>query len=196
MYNILLSGVGGQGTVLASKLIAAAALSAGHDVHTAETIGMAQRGGCVVSHVRIGENVYSPLIPKGTADIIIAFEPAEAVRALPYLKCGGTIVTSSAAVKPVTDMFAESAYDAGLMFDCLKQNKIKTFVVDADTIINTFGNAKSLNVALLGAATVNCDIGITKDDIAKAILSSTKAAFHEQNLKALEIGAEFSKELE
>ena len=91
MYNILLSGVGGQGTVLASKLIAAAALAKGLTVHTAETIGMAQRGGCVVSHVRIGENVYSPLIPKGTADVIIAFEPAEAVRVASYLKKGGTI---------------------------------------------------------------------------------------------------------
>lgn len=195
MYNILLSGVGGQGTVLASKLIATAAISVGYNVHTAETIGMAQRGGCVVSHVRIGEDVYSPLIPKGTADIIIAFEPAEAVRTLAYLKQGGIAVTSSAAVKPVTDMFAEAPYDAEAMLDYLKKNNIKTVVVDADKIVDMFGNAKSLNVALLGAATVNCDIGITKEDIAKAILSTTKEAFHKQNLKALEIGAASSAEL-
>lgn len=189
MYNILLSGVGGQGTVLASKLIATAALSTGKNVHTAETIGMAQRGGCVVSHVRIGENVYSPLIPKGTADIIIAFEPAEAVRTLAYLKQGGVVVTSSAAVKPVTDMFAEEPYDAALMLEYLAKHHIKTVIVDADEMIKRFSNAKSLNVALLGAATVSCDIGITKDDIARAVLSSTKEAFHKQNLEAIEIGA-------
>lgn len=195
MYNILLSGVGGQGTVLASKLIAEAAISAGYNVHTAETIGMAQRGGCVVSHVRIGDGVYSPLIPKGTADIIIAFEPAEAVRTLMYLKQDGIVVTSSAAVKPVTDMFAETPYAAEAMLDYLEKNNIKTVVVDADKIVDMFGNAKSLNVALLGAATVNCDIGITKTDIADAILSTTKEVFHEQNLKALELGATSSAEL-
>ena len=91
--SILLAGVGGQGTVLASKLIAQAAIDLGFPARTAETIGMAQRGGCVVSHVRIGE-AHSPLIPKGKADIIIGFEPAEAVRCLPYLKEEGVVVTT------------------------------------------------------------------------------------------------------
>jgi len=86
--NCLLCGVGGQGTVLASRMIAAAAMKRGLFAETAETIGMAQRGGSVVSHVRVGENQYSPLIPYGKADIIIGFEPAEAVRCLPYLKNG------------------------------------------------------------------------------------------------------------
>ena len=83
--DILICGVGGQGTVLASKLIAAAAMNCGNTVHSAETIGMAQRGGSVTSHVRIGGNAFSPLIPKGSADILLAFEPAEAVRILSYL---------------------------------------------------------------------------------------------------------------
>ena len=82
--NILLSGVGGQGTVLASKLLARCAIARGEAAHTAETIGMAQRGGCVTSHVRIGK-CFSPMIPKGCADAIIAFEPAEAVRCLDFL---------------------------------------------------------------------------------------------------------------
>ena len=86
--DILLCGVGGQGTVLASKLIAAAAMREGHTVHSAETIGMAQRGGSVTSHIRIGEDIGSPLIPFGAADMILAFEPAEAVRNLHYLKPG------------------------------------------------------------------------------------------------------------
>jgi indolepyruvate ferredoxin oxidoreductase beta subunit len=94
VINCILAGVGGQGTVLASKLIAQAAMDKGQNVRTAETIGMAQRGGCVVSHVRVGDEIFSPLIPKHTADIIIGFEPAEAVRCLSYLKKDGTVVVS------------------------------------------------------------------------------------------------------
>ena len=108
--DILICGVGGQGTVLASKLIAAAAMEEGNTVHSAETIGMAQRGGSVTSHVRIGE-AYSPLIPKGKCDMILAFEPAEAVRNLPYLKKDGLVIVSSAPVKPTTESLHETGYD-------------------------------------------------------------------------------------
>ena len=100
--NILLCGVGGQGTVLASKLIAEAAMRRGFAVRTAETIGMAQRGGCVASHVRIGHEIHSPLIPNASADLIIGFEPAEAIRALPYLKKDGAVVASRKRIQPVT----------------------------------------------------------------------------------------------
>ena len=89
--NCLLCGVGGQGVVLASRLIAYAAMEKGNFVRTAETIGMAQRGGSVVSHVRIGEEIYSPQVPVGSADVILAFEPGEAVRCLPYLKKDGLV---------------------------------------------------------------------------------------------------------
>ena len=90
--NILICGVGGQGTVLAAKVISQAAIANGEKVLSAETIGMAQRGGSVVSHVRIGSDVYSPLLPLGQADILIAFEAAEAVRNIEYLKEGGTVI--------------------------------------------------------------------------------------------------------
>ena len=103
--NCLLCGVGGQGVILASKLIAYAAMEKGMSVRTSETIGMAQRGGSVVSHVRIGEKTYSPMIPKGSADVLLAFEPAEAVRSLPYLKAGkeeGCVIVNRKAVQPVT----------------------------------------------------------------------------------------------
>lgn len=93
--NILLCGVGGQGTVLASKLIAYAAMKQGLAVRTSETIGMAQRGGCVVSHVRIGRMIDSPLVPRGSADLLLGFEPGETVRCLPYLRQGGTVIVSS-----------------------------------------------------------------------------------------------------
>ena len=105
MLNILLTGVGGQGTVLAAKVLAQAALEKGWQVRTAETIGMAQRGGNVVSHVRIGnkgEQVHAPLVSRGTADLIIAFEPAEAARVLSYLAPAGTLVFATTSVQPVT----------------------------------------------------------------------------------------------
>ena len=93
--NCLLCGVGGQGTVLASRLIAQAAMERGHFARTTETIGMAQRGGCVVSHVRIGEECQSPLIPLGKADILVGFEPGEAVRCLPSLAPGAASAINS-----------------------------------------------------------------------------------------------------
>ena len=102
MTDIVLCGVGGQGTVLASKMIAAAAMEKGLGVMSAETIGMAQKGGSVFSHLRVGDDMQTPMIAKGAADIIIAFEPAEAVRMLPYLKDDGKMVVNSHAVKPVT----------------------------------------------------------------------------------------------
>lgn len=102
MTNVLISGVGGQGTVLASKLIAAAAMAKELDVRTTETIGMAQRGGSVVSHVRIGQNINSPLIPQRAAHAVIGFEPAEAVRVLPYLSADGLMIVCDKAMKPVT----------------------------------------------------------------------------------------------
>ncbi len=116
MIDILLAGVGGQGTVLAAKVLAQAAQSKGWQVRTAETIGMAQRGGNVTSHVRMGSNgeaVFSPLITPGTADMVIALEPGEAARALPFLAPGGVLVTATTAIQPVTAALASQPYRAG-----------------------------------------------------------------------------------
>lgn len=116
MRNVLLAGVGGQGTVLAAKVLAQAAQEKGWQVRTAETIGMAQRGGNVTSHVRMGsegEEVFSSLITPGTADMVIALEPGEAARALPYLAPGGVLVTATTAIQPVTAALASAPYRAG-----------------------------------------------------------------------------------
>ncbi len=187
--SILLAGVGGQGTVLASKLIAQAAIDLGLSARTAETIGMAQRGGCVVSHVRIGE-AYSPLIPKGKADIIIGFEPAEAVRCLPYLKEGGVIVTTKKAIKPVTASLSGSSYDGTEMIDYLTRNQKNLVVVDGEKICAACGSAKVLNIALLGAACAAGALGIPKESFQKAIESRLPQKFVTMNLKALELGAQ------
>ena len=115
MINVLLAGVGGQGTVLAAKVLAQAAQARGWQVRTAETIGMAQRGGNVTSHVRMGsegEEVFSSLITPGTADMVIALEPGEAARALPYLAPGGVLVTATTAIQPVTAALSDQSYTA------------------------------------------------------------------------------------
>ena len=188
MYNVLLAGVGGQGTVLASRLIAAAALARGETAHTAETIGMAQRGGSVVSHVRIGEGAHSPLIPHGTADVLIGFEPAEAVRALPYLKAGGTAVVCTTAVKPVTDALNDSGYEAAAMLDFLKKQKLRLVTVDGDAIVAACGTAKALNIALLGAAAAAGVLGVSAEELQGAV-EGLNPRFREANLKALALGA-------
>lgn len=183
--NCLLCGVGGQGTVLASKLIAAAAMNNGLQVKTAETIGMAQRGGCVVSHVRIGDDVYSPLIPLGSADVLIAFEPAEAVRCLPYLKNDGVVIVSQKAVKPVTASLTGDTYNGDEMLAYLKEHITSLTIVDADTICKELGSAKVMNVVLLGAAAQSNALGVTKADLEKAIQDRLPQRFHEINIKAL-----------
>ena len=186
--SILLAGVGGQGTVLASKLIAQAAIDLGFPARTAETIGMAQRGGCVVSHVRIGDS-HSPLIPKGKADMIIGFEPAEAVRCLPYLKEDSVVITTKKAIKPVTASLAGSSYNGTEMIDYLIRNQKSLVVVDGDNICQACGSAKVLNLALLGAACATGKLGISAESFVSAIEQRLPQKFVAMNLKALKLGA-------
>lgn len=188
MSSIILAGVGGQGTVLASKLIAQAAMNRGLNVRTAETIGMAQRGGCVVSHVRIGAEIFSPMVPKGGADVLIGFEPAEAVRSLVYLREGGVVVVSSKAVKPVTASLTGSDYDGSQALAYLKDNAARLIVVDAGKIAASCGSVKVLNTALLGAAAASGLLGLTTGDLETAVRERVNARFVEMNLNALAAG--------
>lgn len=188
--NCLLCGVGGQGVVLASRLIAYAAMEQGDFVRTTETIGMAQRGGSVVSHVRAGEEVHSPLIPAGGADVILAFEPGEAVRCLPYLKEGGLVITNSRIVKPVTASLGGSSYSGGEMLDYLKKKAGQVIVVDGDEICRRAGSAKVLNVALLGAAAKSGALGISMDEMLEAVRKNVKEKYIALNEKAMKLGGE------
>lgn len=188
--NCLLCGVGGQGVVLASRLIAYAAMEQGDFVRTTETIGMAQRGGSVVTHVRAGEEVHSPLIPAGGADVILAFEPGEAVRCLPYLKEGGLVITNSRIVKPVTASLGGSSYSGGEMLDYLKKKAGQVIVVDGDEICRRAGSAKVLNVALLGAAAKSGALGISMDEMLEAVRKNVKEKYIALNEKALKLGGE------
>ena len=188
--NIILCGVGGQGTVLASKLTAAASMAKGLNVRSAETIGMAQRGGSVLSYLRIGECT-SPLINSGCADLIIGFEPAETVRALSYLKEGGIVITSDRAMMPVTAALKGSDYEGSKMTDYLKSlegGRIgKLVIVNTDDAMRDLGSPKAMNMVLLGAAARGGFLGeVTIDDIRQALVKKVKPQFHELNFKALE----------
>lgn len=183
--NIVLCGVGGQGTVLASKLLAASAMKKGLSVMSAETIGMAQRGGSVFSHVRIGDCIYSPMIAEKTADIILGFEPGEAVRMLPYLKPDGLVVVSNRAVMPVTASLAMSGYHADEMIAYLKSRVKQVIVVDTDQACRELGSSKVLNVLMLGAAVHSGVLGLTEEDIRDAIRQRLPEKLHALNFKAL-----------
>ena len=188
-FNCMIAGVGGQGTVLASKLIAAAAMKKGYDVRTTETIGMAQRGGSVFGHVRIGKDIFSPLIPLGRANAIIAFEPAEAVRQLPYL-CKGTgsdepplVISSDSAIKPIT-----GSYDASVMLNYLQKFSPRLIILDGKRL--TAQSPKTLNVALLGAAAQSRLFPFDADILSDVIKETLPKRFLEMNIKAFELGRE------
>lgn len=184
--DIMICGVGGQGTVLASKIIAASAMDEGNAVHSAETIGMAQRGGPVTSHVRIGENAFSPLIPIGGADLLIAFEPSEAVRNLKYLKKNGFLIVNRVPVKP-TSLGASGEYDGNAEIDYL-QSKCHCLVVSSDELCAPFGSSKFFNVAVLGAAAGSGALGVSAESIRRTINNIVPERFLEKNLAAFAQG--------
>ena len=189
--SIILCGVGGQGTILASKLIADAAMARGIPVKSAETIGMAQRGGSVFSNVRLGEGVSSPLIGKGKADLIIAFEPAEAVRMLPYLRPGGKLIMSDRPIVPVSAMTGGPAYDLEAIMSFLRLYMEDLIVIDCEKAFADLGSTKVLNVILLGAAARTGLLGLDVEDIRSAILARVPERFHELNMRALDYTGHF-----
>ncbi len=192
--DILICGVGGQGTVLASKLIASAAMSENNIVHSAETIGMAQRGGSVTSHVRIGQNAFSPLIPDHCADLILSFEPAEAVRNLKFLKKDGAVIVNSQPIKPITETLDNTGYDGSNMIEYLKQNCKTCIVVDGKYFSDNLGSSKFFNIAILGVACGANKLGLDKDSLIKQIETKVKEKFVEVNKKAFELGIKIGEQ--
>lgn len=182
--NILICGVGGQGTVLAAKVLSQAAISGGEHVLSAETIGMAQRGGSVTSHVRIGQDIFSPLIPYGQADIIIAFEAAEAVRNIQYLKKGGMVIVNKKVVQPTTASLTGVTFSEEKMLEYLNKVAGEVVAVDTQEACSALGSSKVVNMVLLGAA---CKTGlINKDELKAALKLLVKPDFYELNCKAVD----------
>lgn len=190
VQNCMIAGVGGQGTVLASKLMAEAALRSGLDVRTTETIGMAQRGGSVVSHVRMGTPVYSPLVPPGAADLILAFEPAEAVRLIPFLRESGRMIVCDSAVMPVTSALSGDEYKASDMIRYIEENVARYLVVDGGELLARCGSAKTRNVALLGFAAAGGVFPFGDDLWEEAIRAAIAGRYLEMNLRAFAAGRE------
>lgn len=197
MRNVLLTGVGGQGTVLAAKVLAQAAQAKGWQVRTAETIGMAQRGGSVVSHVRMGdtgEEVIAPLVAKGTADMIIAFEPAEAARVLPYLAPDGVIVSATTSIQPITAALSPEPYLAKAMVTSLEKRlnvragaPARFVLVDDEAVLSQVGNRKALNTVLLAFALKTGHLPLSLDDLRDAVRACVKPRFVELNLAAIDL---------
>ncbi len=184
--NILIVGVGGQGTLLASVLLGNLALTKGYDVKLSEVHGMAQRGGSVVTHVKISEDtVNSPLIEEGDADVIIAFEELEAYRWLPYLKKGGTIYVNTQQIMPMPVIMGQAEYPENIM-KVLEQEAGTVKAFDALSIAEKCGSVKAVNVVLLGAASK--DLPFDEDAWIKVIEENVKPKFIELNKKAFELG--------
>ncbi len=147
--DIIIVGVGGQGILLASRVLGRLAMNAGRDVKVSEVHGMSQRGGDVITHVRIGETVYSPLIEEGTADAIIAFEQMEAVRALPYLKEGGRLVVNEQKIMPMPVLSGTASYPETFLSTLGRAGGL--FAFDALRVAMGCGAQRAVNIVLLGA---------------------------------------------
>lgn len=184
--NILLCGVGGQGIVLASRVIAAAAMNRGERVLSAETIGMAQKGGSVFSHVRIGEDAMSPMISLGEADLILGFEPAETVRMLPYLREGGKVVVCEDPVMPASASLLGEEYTGAGMVERIKSVTGEVISVKGRDRCADLGSAKVLNLIMLGEAVRSGGLGFTMDEVRDAVKERVKPEFLQLNLRALE----------
>jgi len=188
--NIMIVGVGGQGSLLASRIIGNAVLLKGYDVKVSEVHGMSQRGGSVVTYVKYGEKVYSPVICRGEADIIMSFELLEAARWLPFLKKDGVIITNTQQINPMPVITGAAQYPTDLV-DKMKASGVKVIAADALSIAQQAGNDKAVNVALIGLMAKYS--GFDTELIREAIRISVPAKFLEVNLKAYDLGLQYAE---
>jgi indolepyruvate ferredoxin oxidoreductase beta subunit len=192
-YDILISGVGGQGQVLASRLIGAAAIEAGLSARTGETIGMAQRGGCVLSNVRIGDGIASPSVPLGHADLIIGFELCETARVLNRLSPCGRVILNDHIISPVTVSLGLQSYDKQAMLRTVKNSAKEMLIIDASALALAAGSEKAANVVLLGAASGMGFLPFSQELLLKTIENTVPPKFRCLNLAAFSSGYTYAK---
>ncbi len=183
--SILIVGVGGQGTLLASRLLGNAMLSCGYDVKVSEVHGMSQRGGSVVTYVRYGEKVYSPVILEGQADMILSFELLEAARYLPFLKSDGKIIVNTQEIDPMPVIIGAKTYPENILGK-LDDLKVNVIAEDALALAKEAGSVKAVNVVLIGIMAKNLDID--KQVWIDTIKNTVPQKFIDLNLKAFELG--------
>ncbi|NLN56100.1 MAG: indolepyruvate oxidoreductase subunit beta [Clostridiales bacterium] len=190
-YNIIIAGVGGQGTLLASKLMGKVFLEQEKDIKVSEVHGMSQRGGSVVTYVRYGEKVYSPVIEKGEANMIISFELLEAARWMPYLRPEGVIITNTQKINPMPVITGQAKYPENIL-EKIRQTGLKVIPLDAKSLAEKAGNVKSVNMVLLGVAAryLHLDKSVWVDAITATVPQKTV----EINLKAFDYGYSLKEE--
>ncbi len=182
--NIMIVGVGGQGTLLASRILGNTVINEGYDVKVSEVHGMSQRGGSVVTYVKFGDKVYSPIIGKGEADIILAFEMLEAYRALPFLKKGGKLIMNTQAMDPMPVITGAAEYPENITEKLTALADVTA--LDALELAKQAGNIKAVNVVLIGVMAKNT--GIPFEKWVEVIKTTVPAKFLDVNLKAFELG--------
>ena len=184
--NIMIVGVGGQGSLLASRILGAAATAGGYEVKISEVHGMSQRGGSVVTYVRYGEEVSSPVICQGEADVILSFELLEAARGLPFLRPGGTLITATQEINPMPVIIGAAEYPADLAKK-IGELGINIIAEDAAAIAGAAGNGKAANVALigLGAHVLGFDTAVLRGAVEECVPAKAK----EINLRAFDMAA-------
>lgn len=183
--NIMIVGVGGQGSLLASKLLGRLLLNEGYDVKVSEVHGMSQRGGSVVTYVRAGEKVYSPIIDKGEADFIVSFEKLEAARYVSYLKENGKIIVNSQEIDPMPVITGAAEYPSNAL-ETLSNKAVDIDAIDALTPALEAGSSKAVNIVLMGRLSKYLDIDSSK--WVEAIEQTVAPKFVEMNKKAFELG--------
>jgi indolepyruvate ferredoxin oxidoreductase beta subunit len=188
--SIMIVGVGGQGTLLASRILGTALISNGFDVKVSEVHGMSQRGGSVVTYVKYGSKVNSPIVNEGEADLILAFEQLEAARWLQYLKKDGTLIINTQKIDPMSVIIGNSIYPDGVL-DAINKAGAKTTNLDALSLAVSAGSAKAVNVVLIGVMASHMDLN--RDVWINAIKNTVPEKFLEMNLKAFDLGYNYNK---
>ena len=183
--NIMIVGVGGQGSLLASKLLGRLLLTRGYDIKVSEVHGMSQRGGSVVTYVRYGDKVYSPVIDKGQADCIVSFELLEAARWTEYLKPGGKIIVNTQQINPMPVIIGAAQYPENLV-EKMKAAGIDVDAFDALSLAEQAGSSKAVNIVLMGHLSRNFDF--TEEEWMTALEQSVAPKFLEMNKKAFGLG--------
>ncbi len=183
--NIMIVGVGGQGTLLASRVLGNVALKMGYDVKVSEVHGMSQRGGSVVTYVKMDKKVYSPLIERGEADVVMAFEQLEALRWTEFLKVGGRMIINQQKINPMPVIMGKAKYPEGILEEITKSYS-NTVTVDALKLAKECGSIKAVNIVLLGVMAKSTEI--PKETWVGAIKEVVPEKLLDINLKAFEAG--------
>ncbi len=183
--NVMIVGVGGQGSLLASKLLGRLLVDEGYDVKVSEVHGMSQRGGSVVTYVRFGDRVYSPVIEDGEADFIISFEKLEAARYVDKLKKDGTVIVNTQQIDPMPVIIGAQTYPETVL-DSMREKGVNVDAIDALDLAVRAGSAKACNIVLMGRLAKY--FGISAEKWEAAIKNTVKPQFVEMNIKAFELG--------